>query len=322
MVESGLVLSPAKYYEEAKIMLEKKDLLGFMLKIGVAIEASANDKEMLANSTFLKCKGLVNFNQFGALLDSIDDALKYNTGENAFRLKKYKGVALGYLGEFKKALIIFKDLLNETDEILLLIEAYNNIAWVNLLITTIKKDDSALQEAKKYLKLIRDNFDNIDDKKRQRYFNNYSTYFSFIGEYDKAIGMQKRALDYCQEADLPKIYNNLAALYLNFDKEELSVDAIDYLEKAEVISNKNGNKFEMAKSMYTKALYELREEQYFRALDTLYLAFEFFRDAEAYSNSFDTLIKINEVISEYKIDCLSAMSEGLKNKLKGTPFFE
>lgn len=88
MIEPELSTSPAKYYTKAKEMLDKKDLVGFLLKIGIAIETAQIDKKMLAKALFLKAKGLVTFNQHSKVLECIDEALKYNIGPEAFELKK------------------------------------------------------------------------------------------------------------------------------------------------------------------------------------------------------------------------------------------
>ncbi|MCK4257815.1 MAG: hypothetical protein KAX49_02490 [Halanaerobiales bacterium] len=317
---AALEVSAVIFYEEAKKMLEKKDLLEFVSNISKTEVLVGDDKEILAKTTFLKAKGFVSFNQHRRALESIEDALKHNTGAEAFKLKKYKGVVLGYLGELKQAIRILKDLLGETNDKYLLVGVYINIAWANLLLETSTED--SLEEAKKYLDMVWNDFEETDRVKKIKYYNNYSTYYSFKGDYEKAIEMQEKAEEFCEEIDLPEIYNNLAALHLDADKEGIPILVKEYTEKAEVIGNQYGNKLEMAKSFYNSAMVELREEAFLRAIDGLYLAFDYFKDAEAYPYAFDTLIKINEIVSDYKIGCLKSMKDSLKTKLKGTPYYE
>ena len=128
----GIVTSVEKYYEDAKEMLEKKDLAGFMECIGSAKILAGTDKNLLAKVTYLKVEGLYSFNQFKSVKNAVAEALQYNKGDEAFRLKEYKGIALGYLGEIERALKIFKALINESENNFLLTRIYINISWVHL----------------------------------------------------------------------------------------------------------------------------------------------------------------------------------------------
>lgn len=317
------VKAPDSFYEEAKkILEEKKDLLDFVSNISKAEVLAVDDIDLLAKTTFLKAKGFVTFYQNRRALGSIEEALKYNSGVEAFKLKKYKGVVLGYLGELKQAIGIFKDLLNETNDITLLAEIYINIAWANLAINTEEKSGVDLEEARVYLDLVYKNFDLLNRIKKMQYYNNYSEYYSAIGNYAKAIEMQEKALNFSEESDLPKIYNNLASFHLKADEYGISDLVEEYTRKAEVIGTQYDNKLEIAKSFYTRAMVELREEAFLRAIDSLYLAFEHFNDSEAYPYAFDSLIKINEIVSDCRIECLKSMKDSLKNKLKNTSYYK
>ncbi len=264
----------------------------------------------------------ITFNQHRLAIEIIEEALKYNDGAEAFKLKKYKGVVWGYLGELKQAIGIFKELLSETSDKSLLVGVYINIAWATVALNEEDRIENSLEEAKKYLDMVWTEFDSLDRLKKMKYYNNYSKYYSASGNYDKAIEMQEKALDYCEESDLPKIYNNLAAFHLEADKDGIPILVKEYSEKAEVIGNKYGNKLEMAKSFYNTAMVELREEAFLQAIDYLYLAFEYFKEAEAFPHAFDSLIKITEIINDCNIEFLKSMKDSLKKKLKGTPYYE
>lgn len=296
-MEQSLEVSPKKFYEKAKHMLEKKDLLEFVSQISVAIETSRNDKQMLAKSTFLEATGLVTFNQHRKALKSITEALKYNTGIDAFKLRKQQGIAKGYLGDVDEAYQIFKDLLKETEEIDLLIDLYINISWVCLLLYKNSPDHKLLAEIKFYLDLVNQHFASISDKCKFRLLNNYSVYYFYAEQYAKAIKSLEAAIEHCIEYELADIYRNLAELYLKLDEDEEVLElAKNYLEKAEMIGNKYSNDLALGYIFNTKAIIHLREDQVFTALDTLYLSVKFFKDAEATIKVSDALAKIKEIM--------------------------
>lgn len=322
-----LELSPNKFYEEAKQMLESKDLLGFVKKISVAIETSRNDKQMLAKTTFLEGKSLVVFNQHSKALESITEALKYNTGSEAFELKKCKGVAKGYLGNLEEAYKIFKELLEETDKIEtnLLLSVYINITWVCLILYKNNQNKQLLKEVKYYLDLGNKYFNSISDKRKFKLLNNYSVYYYYQEQFDKAIEILESSISFCEEDNLADLYNNLAELYLEVDKINtgcISDVAKEYLEKAEILGTRYNNNLALGYIFYTKAMIELHEDQLFSALDTLYLSFEFFKNAEAPLNACDALLKINDIMNKYKYNNLKSLKDNLKEKLRNTPYYD
>ncbi len=321
-MSAALELSPVKFYEEARKMLEKKDLLDFVSKISVAVEVSRNNKEMLAKTTFLKAKGLIDFNQHNKALDCIEEALEYNVGAEAFELKKYKGVAKGFLGKANQALKIFKELTFETNDINLLVGVYINIAWVHLTLKNNNPDERNLEEAKHYLDLANEHFDSLSNTRKWKVRDHYSVYYYYNEKYDKAIEILEDSIKYCEEQYLADVYSNLAEFYLKSDTDGISIIAKEYLEKAEILATTYNNDLALGYIFYTEAMIELREDQLFTALDTLYLSFEFFKKAEAHIKACDTLLKINELMDEYKHSSLKSFRENLKNKLKDTPYYE
>lgn len=69
-------------------------------------------------------------------------------------------------------------------------------------------------------------------------------------------------------------YNNIAELYINLtDDNSLSKITRDYLEKAEGLGRKYDETLSLGQTFYLKAEIELREDQFFTALDTLYLSY-------------------------------------------------
>ncbi|MCK4261198.1 MAG: hypothetical protein KAX49_19645 [Halanaerobiales bacterium] len=322
-MESMFELTPEKYYEEAKKMLKKKDLIGFMENIGSGKVLAENNKDLLAEITFLKVKGLYSFNQHKKALESISEALKYNTGTEVLRLKNYEGVIYGYLGRLNKAKKIFKELITEIQETEFLIEIYLNIAWVYLTLDKNNSKEHNVEEAKGYLELTKKHFDSLSNKLKWKILNNYSVYYFYKEEYEKAIEMLEDSIKVCEEKDLPDVYNNLAELYLKTSNEDDGVPEVvnEYLKKAEILATTYNNKLALGYIFYTTAMIELREDQ-FKAFEALYLSFENFKKAEATVQACDCLMKINELMDEYKHNSLKSLRENLKNKLKDTPYYD
>ncbi len=166
------------------------------------------------------------------------------------------------------------------------------------------------------------NFDNLPNSLKRKVLNNYSVYYYYLDEFEKSIECLERAFDFAEEKDLPRLYNNLAEVYLEF-REKCGVEITlirEYLDKSEVIASKYDDKIEMAFSFFTKVKLELLDEQTFTALDTLYLAFDHF--TEAYSYSLEVLLKINEVVSNHKAECMRIMQEKLNSKVKSNPYYK
>ncbi len=324
MVESGLALSPAKYYEEAKIMLGKRDMVEFVSNISSAIVLTGNNKEMLAKATYLRSIGLMEFNQHTKAVDSIDEALKYNTGVDVLELKKLKGTAKGFLGCVSEAIRIYQELLKETTEKIAVVRICINLAWVYTTLDRENHHKGGLDEAKKYLDMAMQYFDILPDLLKRKVLNNYSVYHFYQGEYEKAINVLNEALKYAEERDLPKLYNNLAEVYLKYSEEKdfHSSLILEYLDKSEIIAAKFDDNIELAFSLYARAKLEIQEEQIFSALDTLYLAFDHFIDSEAYSYSLEVLLKINQLVSESKAKCIKTMQEKLHNKVRNNLYYE
>lgn len=317
---SNCVALKSKYYEEAEKMLKEQDLLGFVSKISNAILLAEGDQELMAKATYLQVRGLFQFNQYQKALESMDEALKYNNGLMATRLKIIKGIIKGYMGEIPESLEIFKSLIPETKDTVELLDLYLNIIWVHL---TPGKNHPLrdLDEVKKYLDLVQEHLDLLPNPQKWRFYNNYSIYYFYQGTYDKAIKILEKSTGLCSDDVLPDLYVNLAELYLQSDESGIAGCVYDYLEKAELIASQQKNYLALGYIFYTKAMTELREDQLFSALDTLYLSFEYFKNAEAHSQACESLLKINEIMDDYKNNRLKALKANLKERLKDTTYF-
>ncbi len=321
-IMSELNLSAKVYYEKAEEMLEKKDSLGFMENIGICKVLSDKDSIQLAKVTFLKIKGLLAFSEYKKVLESISEALEVNKGLDFFRLKQFQGIALGFLGYFKDSLKIFDEIQNSIVDQDLLIEVYSNKVWINLLLYRNNKDSNILENIKRYLDLLNERFENISAKVKGRININYSVYYYYKEEYEKAIKILLDSFELFTENELPPIYNNLAEIYLKSDQFSVSDKVYEYTDKAEIIANRYSDYLSLGKSFYTKALAELKDDQIFTALDTLYLALEYFKKANATPFAFDCLVKINELVNNYKIDRLKSLKKTLKENFRDTPFYQ
>lgn len=314
------------YYQEAKKTLEKKEYAEFLLNLGRAESLSDNDDEMASELSFLKVQGFFKFNQYKKGLEYVEEALKHNKGERSIRLKNYKGVMLGYLGELSEAKEVFLDFVNEVQEIDLLVEVYMNVAWVVGMRYKIEKNEQYIEEMKKYLDLADIHFDNASSKNKGRILDNISFYHYSTGDYEGAIKAAEGALKYFEEKDLPKIYNNLAAIYLELDRKEsyggCSIKGKEYMEKAEILGQEYENNLEIGKAQYNQAMAKLQEAETMSAIDMLCSACEYFKKAQALTLLFDCHMKINELLSQYKEEQLRALKEIVKNDLEGTSLFE
>ncbi len=319
-----VAFSPGKYYEDAQKMLEKKDLLGFVSKIGIAVEASMNDPEMKARATYLESKGLMEFYQHTKAIESIDEALKYNTGAEAFELRKLQATARGFLGKFNQALNTYKVLLDEANDNIAVVRICINLSWAYLMLNRENPEELNFEEIKKYLDQANQYFNEIPDFLKVKLLNNLSVFHFYKGDFDKSISVLKEAVNYAEEKDIPRLYNNLAEVYLEY-REQCGIEITsisDYLDKSETIASKYDDKLAMAVSFFIKGKLELMDDQMFTALDTLFLAFTHFTEEEAYSYSLEVLLKINEVVSNHKAECMRIMQKKLNNKARSNPYYE
>lgn len=307
------------YLEEAREMLRRQDLLEFVGVVSKAELLAEQEPDMMARVTFLKTHGLFKFNQYKKALESLPMALHYNSGMERSRLKNYEGIMLGYQGDLHKAVQIFKEIVPELEDQEFRVETYMNLVWAYLSLYRLEKNQEVLVEAKTYLDQANAFFETLSSRMKCKIIENLTVYYFTIGEHDKAIQISESSFEYYEEADLAFVYNNLANMYLESDKDGVSELVNEYTKRAEIIGTKYKNNLEIAKSFYNKATAELRDQQLFSALDTFYLSFEFFKRAEALTLAFECLIKINEVINEYKIERLKSIKDRLYDGFKDTP---
>lgn len=296
-MDLNMPLLPTKYYKEAKKKLEIKDLLGFVAKIGIAVELAinSNDLEMIKKSTYLQTEGLFKLKQHKKVVEASDLAIKYNKDNDLYKLINIKGKALGFLGETDQAVHIFKELMKKTEDKADLARMHINISWVYL---SLIKDQpkELLDEVKDHLDLANKFFEFLPNSLKSKVLNNYSVYYYYMGDYYKAIKILESAVDYCQEEYLPFIYQNLAEIYLKLEVEGVFEVIDKYMSLSEEIATKYDDNFALGRSYYIQALSKLKAEQSFSAVDILYLSFEHFKKAEAYTYSVGCLHKINEII--------------------------
>ena len=315
-----MALSSAKYYQHAKMMLKKKDLLGFMMKIGVAIETAREDKELLAEATFLNIEALMQFKQHTKVLEYIPVALEHNQGLKEIRLKEYYATAKGYLGYIEEAIDTYKEVLKVTTNSVDISRACIGLSWAYLTLSKEKLNENRLKEAKRYLDQAMEHYDQLPDQLKQKLHNNISVFYYYKNDFEKAIEAINLSFKYCEEQKYAEFYNNLAEIYLNKEKNCVLSEVQEYTEKAELNATKYNNTLELGNAFYIQAKAELREDQLFTALDTLYLAFNHFKEAEAIAYAFDCMMLIDEIVNKYKTQCRSSLQEKIKKGLKDSPY--
>lgn len=305
-------------------MLEQKDYTEFLWNLSKADLLAEQDHEMIAEISYLKVQGFFMFNQYKKGVEFVEDALKYNKSEKALRLKNCKGIMLGYLGELSAARQVFLDFINDVKEVGLLVEVYLNLSWVVGTQYKLEKETKYLEELKQYLDLAHAHFNDVSNLMKGRILDNTSFYYYSIGNLEEAISIGERAVNYFEEKDLPAIYNNLAAMYLELDRKDggCSVKTSEYMDKAEVLGEKYENNIEIGMSQYNQALARLQEGETISAIDMLSSACEYFKKAQALTQLCDCQIKINELLSQYKEEQLKALRDTVKRDLEGTSLFK
>lgn len=319
MLENLHEESAKEYFETAKVYLEKKDLVGFIENIGCAKLLAQTDMILYAKIVYYKAIGLYLLREYEKSLEAIDEALEWNDGIEKIRLLKFKGLVFGYRGQFEEAIRLFRDLVNQSEEEKLQAEILINLAWAYLSFYRVNEDQGLLTEALHYLDRVYQVFHTLDNIKRKRILTNYSDYYFLNKDYIKAIEMQEEAIAFCNEDDLPKVYNNLAELHLMY--EELSL-VDEYLHKAEVIANKFGNYFEIGQASFIKGLAQAQDEELLKAKDSFYLALAYFSKAQAYPLAFNCFTKILEISQQFNMICIQSLRENSKGQVKDSMFFE
>ncbi len=315
------IVSAEKYFVEAERMLEQKDSMAFMENISYASLLSSNETKLYSKVIFFKAKGLFLLREYDKALNVIEEALRYNNGDDRIRLLKYRGLIATYRGLFKEAINIYERVLVETDNIELQTEIYINLSATYLaMYRTYEEDKKYLDEASKWLKATDTYFELLKkDVNKKLICINYGEYYYLFGNIDKAIEMQEQAIQYCQEGELPEVYNNLAELYVMI---ECLSKAEEYLREVELLGEKYHNNLEIAKGFYTTSKIYLLNEEYLRAVDSLYMALDFFIDAEALPYAFKCFCKILEVSKQFDNMCVNSLQKGIKGYFKNTLFYE
>lgn len=302
----------------AERFLDERDLVGFVADINMAMLLTRGQEDLFARATLLNARGLYILRQYEKALDAIAQALHYNTGMNRLRLLKYKGLIMGHRGHFTEAVSIFKGLEKETDDRNFLAEIYINIVWANLTNYRVSKDEALLNSAREYLEKNDECFLLLSPSKRKKILNNYSDYYWQKQDYDNAMRMLEKVKEYCEEKDLPEVYNSLAELHLYYDNLDL---VREYVTQAEVIATRHGNDFEVGQALYLRGLADLKREDLLKAKDSFYIALTYFCYAQAYSYAFRCFKKILEISQIFNLESIKLLQNSVGTHFKDTPYY-
>ena len=308
-----------RYLATACEAIKKKDLIDFVENVSKADACAENNQTYMAKVMLVRSKGLYKFNQYRKALTSIAETLKYDiSNEEIFTLSGYRAIILGHLGEYQNAKDTLIPLIENRPTDANCVDVFITLSWISLLTYRGYKKEADLEEAKKYLDAAKTYFTHTPNRLKWKIYNNYSVYYFYQGNYEEAIHMLEEALLCCEEKDYPWVYTNMADIYLKFEGIDVAGKIKECTEKAEIIAHQYNNNYLIGRAFYLQALSELKEDMLFRCLDTLYVAFEHFKKAEAYPFAFDCLIKMNEIISDYKLDQLKSLKDSLNKEFKDT----
>ena len=301
-------LTASYYFKKAEKMLEEQDLIGFMECIGSAKPLIKNNTSLLSKLDFLKAKGLYLFNNFEDALPAIEKALETNSGEEFLKLQEYQGLIYKEQGKFDKSIVNFKKILEQIDNQESKVKFYINIGWVNLTGYEVENERKYLKEANKYLDLAEEVIEKRNSPHYKLLLLNYGDYYYKTGNYDKAIQFVERAVKYCNKEELPEIYNFLAEIHLAIDGVRLE----EYLRKAEESAMKYDNDQELAQVYYTRSQLEDKNEEWLKAIDSLYIALQHFMEANDYARAFKCFSKIIELTKKFRDDCVISFDSSMK----------
>lgn len=285
-------------------------------------ELLSGSRKLFFNAKSVKTKGLFEFIRQKKLLESVSQRVDDGNDTEMMDLKIYEGIVYGYLGKLDQSLEIFKSIINQTKNPVIITKSYLNIAWLSMVFDKKAPKDLRMKEVKKYLDLAHENFGSLPDSLKCEILTSYSSYYYYEEDYEKAMTILKESIQYSEEESLSEVYNNLVELSLkSMANEGFSETARKYLEKAEVLGVKYHKTLSLGQTFFLRAEIELREDQFFTALDTLYLSFEHFKQAEASVLACSCLLKINELIAGYEQNNLEALKK-LKKRLAKEPEYK
>ncbi len=306
--------TPQVYYNQALTSLDEHNLASFMESIGAAkVLAVTNNPDLLPGINFLKIKGLFKLKEYQILINSITEALTDQTGNNLFKLQCYYGLAQLYTGQIEQALVTMTKAQQQAAGSESSVEGYLNIVmgYICQYITT--REEAALDQCKHYLDLIEPHLPNVSNMLRYSYCNNYGVYYFHRRDLENSLQYIREAVQYCPEHKLPSLYNNLSDVLLKADPDGLPVDVEKYTNLAETIGLEHKDYTEVGRAFYLKAQFELRDDQLGTALDSLYMAFEYFKTAQALKFAIETLEKIQNLLQQLTSNEFITIGGKIKN---------
>ncbi len=297
-----------KHYHLAQQSLENSNITLFMENIGYSKVYAHKYPDCLAKVSFLKVQGLYNLHQYEKALESIPEALKYNSDDDVL-LRNIEGQIYSSLGRFHQARTIFEHLIPRITDQELLFKIYDNLIQVYISLYKESKDTLEMNKIKEYLTIVESKLTLLSEENKGLFYNNCGIYYCYIRDYEKSIDYLNKALNCSTEEQRATLYNNLAEALLNAIEDGYSDLMHDYLDKAETLGIKYNNYGEVGRSSYIRARDELRNDQIFKATDSLYIALEHFKKAKEYSMAVECLQKINKILGEYATDEIKYFGE-------------
>lgn len=289
---------------EAKMYLERNDLVSFMKAVGIAEYIHANDPHALLATLMLTIEGLHTFHRYKEAYEVVEKALTIvEDQDQRYVLLRRKGILLGKQGRLDEAIHIFQKLLEENAN---LIWTLNNLTWLYLykfqMASTTKGFlHKALDYCQQAVKLF-----SPDDppELNKSVLVNLGNVYWHLEEYPNALQVFQDARIYVK--DDPKVLNNIAATYVQL---RLLEEAEHCLDEAEQLAEAAQNHFEVGQSNLIHArIHEWILNDYMGAKEHFLIAFDKFNLANAMFEAckcFDNIIRLGDLLHRESIDTLS-----------------
>ncbi|AZR73726.1 hypothetical protein BBF96_10220 [Anoxybacter fermentans] len=299
------------YLEKAKQSLEEKDFKRFIENIVIAKHLTKSYTEYRPEVLYQYAIGLYKLGDYKGAYEEIEEAIVVQEPEKKYNLIKIKGIILGKLGALEDAVQIFERLSKLDEYPRIKIGAINNLAWVYVYLFKQKSDSEFLKKAIEKCNSLITQFNLFDDNDlRGKVLINLGTVYWYQKNFKESLDVFNEALKYVK--DHPRLFNNLASVYVQLGETE---KAYEFIDKAELIADRTKNYFEKAQSYVILAELSEYNEDYLRAIDYYQVALDHFISVQAPLEIYECFDNILRLQAKINRESIKLMKENFKNKV-------